>query len=216
MRNNLAIATAVAIVAAAAFPVSLVYLENGAVYAAVICLAALVTVLVLAFRNAANASSKITLMLEAIRNNDFSMRFHDRNNRAVSRALEKISAIIRDDKQNARRNERYYGLIMEKVNAGIFAADENGCVEICNDKMLELLGVNVFTHLEQLEKIDVRLKDELFGMQPGEIKMLSYKMENGGGEISASRSRISFEKKVLDIFVLNNIYHVINSNEVEA
>ena len=124
MRNNLAIATAVAIVAAAAFPVSLVYLENGAVYAAVICLAALVTVLVLAFRNAANASSKITLMLEAIRNNDFSMRFHDRNNRAVSRALEKISAIIRDDKQNARRNERYYGLIMEKVNAGIFAADE--------------------------------------------------------------------------------------------
>lgn len=216
MRNNLAIATAVAIVAAAAFPVSLVYLENGAVYAAVICLAALVTVLVLAFRNAANASSKITLMLEAIRNNDFSMRFHDCNNRAVSRALEKISAIIREDKQNARRNERYYGLIMEKVNAGIFAADENGCVEICNDKMLELLGVNVFTHLEQLEKIDVRLKDELFGMQPGEIKMLSYKMENGGGEISASRSRISFEKKVLDIFVLNNIYHVINSNEVEA
>lgn len=216
MRNNLAIATAVAIVAAAAFPVSLVYLENGAVYAAVICLAALVTVLVLAFRNAANASSKITLMLEAIRNNDFSMRFHDRNNRAVNRALEKISAIIREDKQNARRNERYYGLIMEKVNAGIFAADENGCVEICNDKMLELLGVNVFTHLEQLEKIDVRLKDELFGMQPGEIKMLSYKMENGGGEISASRSRISFEKKVLDIFVLNNIYHVINSNEVEA
>lgn len=216
MRNNLAIATAVAIVAAAAFPVSLVYLENGAVYAAVICLAALVTVLVLAFRNAANASSKITLMLEAIRNNDFSMRFHDRNNRAVSRALEKISAIIREDKQNARRNERYYGLIMEKVNAGIFAADENGCVEICNDKMLELLGVNVFTHLEQLEKIDVRLKDELFGMQPGEIKMLSYKMANSGGEISASRSRILFEKKVLDIFVLNNIYHVINSNEVEA
>lgn len=216
MRNNLAISAAVAVAAAAVSSAALFYSERGAVYAAVICFAALVAVLVLSFRNAANASSKINLMLEAIRNNDFSMRFHDRNNKAVARALEKISAIIREEKQNARRNERYYGLIMDKVNAGIFAADQEGRVEICNDKMLELLGVNVFTHLEQLEKIDGRLKNELFEMQPGEVKMLSYKPENGGGEISASRSRISFEKKVLDIFVLNNIYHVIDSNEVEA
>lgn len=218
MRNNLAIASLIAVAAVIA-AVSVIFfssIEDRSIYAVSFLIAALVAVLFLAFKNAANASSKVKLMVEAIRNNDFSMRFHDKNNNGVNRALEKISAIIRDEKQNARRNERYYGLIMDKVNAGIFAADEKGKVELCNDGMLKLLGVSAFTYLEQLERIDKELKNELYAMQPGEVKMLSYKMKNGENRISASRSMISFERKMIDIFVLNNIYHVINSNEVEA
>ena len=218
MRNNLAIASLIAVAAVIA-AVSVIFfssIEDRSIYAVSFLIAALVAVLFLAFKNAANASSKVKLMVEAIRNNDFSMRFHDKNNNGVNRALEKISAIIRDEKQNARRNERYYGLIMDKVNAGIFAADEKGKVELCNDGMLKLLGVSAFTYLEQLERIDKELKNELYAMQPGEVKILSYKMKNGESRISASRSMISFERKMIDIFVLNNIYHVINSNEVEA
>ena len=163
MRNNLAIASLIAVAAVIA-AVSVIFfssIEDRSIYAVSFLIAALVAVLFLAFKNAANASSKVKLMVEAIRNNDFSMRFHDKNNNGVNRALEKISAIIRDEKQNARRNERYYGLIMDKVNAGIFAADEKGKVELCNDGMLKLLGVSAFTYLEQLERIDKELKNEL-------------------------------------------------------
>ena len=126
MRNNLAIASLIAVAAVIA-AVSVIFfssIEDRSIYAVSFLIAALVAVLFLAFKNAVNASSKVKLMVEAIRNNDFSMRFHDKNNNGVNRALEKISAIIRDEKQNARRNERYYGLIMDKVNAGIFDGDK--------------------------------------------------------------------------------------------
>ena len=159
----LIVLTAVAAIAVSATAWLTLDALHAAAIASASLLAALCIVAVLAFRNSKKDAEKATLMFKALKNDDFSMRFLDHSNQKLNRALEDIAQIIKNEKIKARRQDRYYGLIINRINAGIFAIDIDGQVRLCNDNALQLFGINVFTHISQLDKIDINLKNALDG-----------------------------------------------------
>lgn len=212
----LIVLTAVAAIAVSATA----WLTLDALHAAAIASAslfvALCIVAVLAFRNSKKDAEKATLMFKALKNDDFSMRFLDHSNQKLNRALEDIAQIIKNEKIKARRQDRYYGLIINRINAGIFAIDIDGQVRLCNDNALQLFGINVFTHISQLDKIDINLKNAFLEMSAGDIRLLTFTTKNGQTDISASLSKIDIADKSIRIFVLNNIYSAVDKKEIEA
>lgn len=60
-------------------------------------------------------------------------------------------------KSETAQQEKYYELILDCVNTGILVLNDNGAVYQKNSEALRLLGLNVFTHVSQLNRVDPRL-----------------------------------------------------------
>ncbi len=215
MKNFLLLIVLTAIAAIAVSATAWLTLDalHAAAIASASLLVALCIVAVLAFRNSKKDAEKATLMFKALKNDDFSMRFLDHSNQKLNRALEDIAQIIKNEKIKARRQDRYYGLIINRINAGIFAIDTDGQVRLCNDNVLQLFGINVFTHISQLDKIDINLKNAFLEMSAGDIRLLTFTTKNGQTDISASLSKIDIADKSIRIFVLNNIYSAVDKKK---
>ncbi len=181
-----------------------------------VAFAAAVAALVVAAGTAFNATGKVGIMVEALRNNDFSLRFPDKLNPEINNAFSDIAFMIKEEKIKARQRDNYYGLIINRVSAGVFVMDENGNVELCNDSALRLLGMHVFTHASQLDRREPGLYNSLRSMTTGDTSLISFLGEHGPVSVSVVFSSIKLGDEVKSVYVLNNVYSVIDRREVEA
>ena len=158
---------------------------------------------------------KCALMLEAVTNNDFTMRFHDKDS-AFNQLLANLSEIIRNMKIQSSQAERYYQLIINQVNAGIFTLDSKGDVRLCNNCTLKLFGFSTFNNIVQLDRIDPDLKFCFLGMSPGETLLLDIPSIKTAVKVSVTMSSIEMNGSTIRIFALNDIHSALDKNELEA
>lgn len=57
---------------------------------------------------------------------------------------------------------------MDCINTGVLVLNENGAVYQKNNEALRLLGLNVFTHIRQLNKVDIQLMKKIEFCRPGD------------------------------------------------
>ena len=102
-------------------------------------------------------SRKVAFLLDAIENNDPAIHFYeripDKDSSQVNVMLNRIAHILQTIKRETVEREKYYELILDFVETGIVVLDENGVVFQKNRKALELLGMEVFTHVKQLGRL---------------------------------------------------------------
>ena len=115
---------------------------------------------------------KVLFMLDAIENSDTSVHFSEtdgtEDNRLVNRSLNRVARILHNVKSETAQREKYYELILDCVNTGIIVLNDNGAVYQKNNEALRLLGLEVFTHVRQLSRVDAHLTDTLTACRPGD------------------------------------------------
>ena len=87
--------------------------------------------------------------------------------REVNRALNRVGRILYNVKSETVQQEKYYELIMDCINTGVLVLNENGAVYQKNNEALRLLGLNVFTHIRQLNKVDIQLMKKIESLPSG-------------------------------------------------
>lgn len=75
----------------------------------------------------------------------------------VNVMLNRIARILYNVKQETAQREKYYELIMDFVETGIVVLNSKGSVYQKNKEAMNLLGLDVLTHVKQLS----RISDEL-------------------------------------------------------
>lgn len=128
-------------------------------------------------------AQKVAFMFDAIDNSDYAFRYATRgrssNDKLVSESLNRITQILFQAKADAAQKEKYYELIMNCVNTGIIVLDDNGVIYQTNNEALRLLGLAVFTNVQQLARIDENLKAVIQNIQPGDKHQISFANERG-------------------------------------
>lgn len=162
----------------------------------------------------------VLFLLDAIENNDNSIHFneddHNRENRIVNRALNKVACILHNVKKETIQKEKYYELILGCVNTGIVVLNENGAVYQKNDEALRLLGINVFTHVKQLSRVDSRLTDTISQCRPGDKLQIAFSNERGTVNLSVRVSGIVVRDESLRILALNDINNELDEKEIDS
>ena len=132
---------------------------------------------------------KVLFMLDAIENNDNAIHFSETENtadaRLVNRALNRVAHILYNVKSETAQQEKYYELILDCVNTGILVLNDNGAVYQKNSEALRLLGLNVFTHVSQLNRVDPRLSSLLANCRPGDKLQMPFNNELDEKEIDS-------------------------------
>ena len=122
-----------------------------------ICLCALLWSLWWQLRLYRHHTRQVLFMIDALENNDNSFHFPEEestsDNREINRALNRVGRILYNVKADTAQQEKYYELILNCISTGLLVLNDNGAVYQKNEEALRLLGLSVFTHVQQLSPV---------------------------------------------------------------
>ncbi|PDP43940.1 sensor histidine kinase [Tannerella forsythia] len=163
---------------------------------------------------------KVSFMFDAVDNNDYAFHYatarHAAEERIINESLNRILQILLQAKADAKEREKYYEMIMNSVNTGIVVINEKGFVLQQNSESLRLLGLPVFTHIRQLERIDEKLAERFTDLQPGEKYHLSFRNERGAVNLSIRVSETVLKGECVKLIAMNDIHGEMEDKEVDT
>lgn len=163
---------------------------------------------------------KVAFLLDAIENDDPAVHFYehvvDKDASKVNVMLNRIARILQNIKLETVQREKYYELIMDFVETGIVVLDDKGSVFQRNRKALDLLGLEVFTHIKQLSRISESLRKAFEEIMPGQKIQVEYTNEREKRVFCFRASLITLQEKPYRIIALNDISHELDEREIDS
>jgi len=165
-------------------------------------------------------NQNILFLLNALDNGDYSFHFTEAKmssrEKELNQMLNRIKDILTKARKEVIENEKFLSLIVESISTGIIILDEHNNVQTANKATTELLGLNVFTHLNQLKPIDESFPQLFKDLQPGIIHQIKIGNEREEFQISLHTSLIRLKKGTMKIITLNNIGNELEAKEMES
>ena len=134
----------------------------------------------------------------------------------INRALNRVGHILYNVKAETAQQEKYYELILDFVSTGLLVLNDNGAVYQKNKEALRLLGLNIFTHIHQLSKVDTTLMEKIENCRPGDKLQVIFHNERGTVNLSIRVSEINVRKEHLRILALNDINTELDEKEIDS
>lgn len=163
---------------------------------------------------------QVLFMINALENNDNTFHFPEetgtKENKMIHQALNRVGHILHNVKSETAQQEKYYELILDFVSTGLLVLNDNGAVYQKNKEALRLIGLNVFTHIRQLSKIDGLLMEKVDNCHPGDKLQITFHNERGTVNLSIRVSEINIRKEHLRILALNDINTELDEKEIDS
>ena len=157
---------------------------------------------------------RVLFLLDAIENNDNTLHFAEGgdydDDRLVNRALNRVAHILYNVK------EKYYELILDCISTGVLVLNDNGAVYQKNNEALRLLGLNVLTHVSQLNRVDTRLARSIAASRAGDRLQATFSNERATVNLSVRVSDITVRHEHLRILALNDINSELDEKEIDS
>ena len=112
--------------------------------------------------------------------------------------------------------EKYYELILNNINSGVIALNSKGFVIQSNLFALKILGLEVFTHTRQLQKVSLQLQQTIEEIQSGETKRITYTNERGSVQLLINATSIIMNGEKLTLLVFNDIENEMDEKEIDS
>lgn len=163
---------------------------------------------------------RLLFLIDALENNDQTLHFSEEQgtseSKQINRSLNRVGRILYQVKAETARREKYYELILDCVNSGLLVLNDNGAVYQKNSEAMRLLGLNIFTHVRQLNKVDKRLMEKIEHCRPGEKLQTSFSNERGTINLFIRVSDITVQNEHLRILSLNDINTELDEKEIDS
>ena len=163
---------------------------------------------------------KSWLMLEAIRNRDYSFRLplygFSGGERVLQETLNQFGSLMGEQKQLMEQRERFYEQILSSVSLGVIVLDENHVVVQTNPAAARLLGIPILSTLRQLERFGTEVPYLLRTLKAGERCNLQYTTGKGDVQLSVRATEMQLGGKNVRILTLNDIRNELDAKELDS
>lgn len=159
-------------------------------------------------------------MIEAIGNNDYTMRFGGRwtmgDERTFNESLCKLADVMRAEKLAVAQQDYYHTLVLDVVRTGIVAVTADGFVRQVNAEALRTLGLDVLTHIKQVGNVVEGMDVELMQMTDGESRNISFSRDGQEAHLLIRSASASLRGKEVKIFAIDNIRSSLDAQELDS
>lgn len=163
---------------------------------------------------------KCYLMLEAIRNNDYSFRlpttYHSASEQVLQDTINQFGILMNEQKQQMVQQEKFYEHIMSAVSTGIIVIDEHDNIMQANPAAAKLLGLPILSNLRQLERYGNDVADLFRLIQTKERKQLHLQTDKGEVDLSIACVRTELDRKAVRILIMNDIHNELDEKELDS
>ncbi|ADQ78329.1 multi-sensor signal transduction histidine kinase [Paludibacter propionicigenes WB4] len=165
-------------------------------------------------------NSNVLFLLNALDNGDYSFHFSEdklsRREKELNVMLNRIKEILVGARKEVVENEKFLSLIIESVSTGIIIMDEKGHVQTVNQSALDLMGLPVFTHINQLSNVNEAFPDLFRNLRVGDNPRIEVSNEREEMQVSLSLSEIVIKRGRMKVITLNNIGNELEAKEMES
>lgn len=156
----------------------------------------------------------------AIRNKDTSTIFNQMKQSDSLRKVYQQFEFINQDMQNLRfeieNQNQYFKTLVEHVGVGLIAFDEKGKVSLFNPAAKELFNFYQLYRIQDLERIQQGLCDELLSLKPGEQKLISLYRNNDVVHLSLKISELKLGDNRVRLVSFQNIKNELDEKELDS
>jgi nitrogen fixation/metabolism regulation signal transduction histidine kinase len=182
------------------------------------CLDIIVIFRLIQFLNSTNR--KISYFLESVQNDDSTLsipqNITDKSILGIYEGLNKVNRQIQMLKIESRQKEQYFETLLEHVATGILTYNSNGFVLHANSSARKMLGVEVLTHLNQLERINRNLFQTVRNIGPFEQRLVSVSSERGVVQLSLKSTSFKVKNDELILLSIQDIRNELDEKELDS
>lgn len=165
-------------------------------------------------------NQNILFLLNALDNGDYSFHFAESKisvrERELNQMMNRIKEILTHARKEVIENEKFLSLILENVSTGIIILDPNNNIQATNRATNQLLGLPVFTHLNQLKAVDESFPELFRALEVKDNTQIKITNEREEVQVSLRVSKIKLKKGTTKIITLNNIGNELEAKEMES
>ena len=163
---------------------------------------------------------KLSYFFDALGNDDYTLRFIETqglpSEKMLNHSLNRIKALIQNTRLEIQQKEKYYELILSSIYTGVIALNTKGFVTQCNRFALKLLGLEIFTHVNQLRKVSSQLRQAFLEIRPGESRRVTFTNERGTVQLLIGATQITIQDEKLTLLVINDIENEMDEKEIDS
>lgn len=178
----------------------------------------IVTFNLIGYLNSTNR--KISYFLESVQNEDSMLSFPtnitDKPIREIYQGLNKVNSQIQQLKIEGRQQEQYFQTLLEHVATGIVTFNPKGFVLHANTAAKKMLGIDVLTHINQLERINHNLFQAIRNITPFEQKLVSVTTERGINQLSIKSTSFKAKDNELILLSIQDIRNELDEKELDS
>jgi len=167
-----------------------------------------------------STNRKISYFLESVQNEDSTLSFptniSDQPIREIYQGLNKVNKQIQQLKIENQQREQYFQTLLEHVATGIVTFNPKGFVLHANSAAKKMLGVDVLTHINQLERVNRNLFQAIRNIQPFEQKLVSVITERGTIQLSLKSTSFKAKNNELMLLSVQDIRNELDEKELDS
>lgn len=197
-----------------------IYFYSGMYVEGAFCTLGIIICVFLIFHYINSVNRKISYFFCALKNEDYTLRFPEiqgmKSEKLLNKLLNQTKEILQKTRIDIQQQEKYYELILNNINSGIIALNSKGFVIQSNLFALKILGLEVFTHTRQLQKVSLQLQQTIEEIQSGETKRITYTNERGSMQLLINATSIIMNGEKLTLLVFNDIENEMDEKEIDS
>jgi nitrogen fixation/metabolism regulation signal transduction histidine kinase len=163
---------------------------------------------------------RIFYFFDAIRNEDSSLSFPQESQgkieKDLSRSLLEVNRHIQRIYEENQKQEQYFQALIGHAATGMFTYNSKGFILHSNHQARQLLGLEPFTHLSQLEAIDLRLYRALAEIRPGQQHLTALHKEEGASQLLMKASAFLSAGEELMLLSVQDIRNELDEKEIDS
>lgn len=191
--------------------------ENGCI---VIGACLVILAIFLFYSSQKQLREKSWLMLEAIRNRDYSFRLPTHGfiggERILQNTLNEFGSMMGEQKQLMEQRERFYEQVLSGISSGIIVLNEQNKIIQSNPAAARLLSIPALGTLQQLERYGEDIPGLLGTLPAGERCNLQYTTTKGEVQLLVRASVMQLGENTVKILTLNDIRNEMDAKELES
>lgn len=182
--------------------------------------AALIAILINTVFYLNRVNRRIFFFFDAIRNEDSSLSFPEDGQgmieKDLSRSMLEVNRQIQRIYRENQKQEQYFQALIEHAATGMFTYNMKGFILHSNHQARQLLGLDPFTHLTQLETIDPRLHRAVAGIRPDQHHLTALNKEEGVVQLLIKASDVLSDGEELMLLSVQDIKNELDEKEIDS
>ena len=194
------------------------FYNNNVVIIFLLVLEILFIVRLVLFFNKTNR--QINFFIQAVKNEDTSLLFPRNTGNSIlnelHKSLNELNQIIQQTRVKNQLKEQYFSEILRNIGTAVVVFNSKGFVINTNQAALSLFGLQTFTHLSQLDKVDAHFKNELFKFNHQRSQSLLLSRNNETLQLSVRCTILNLKEEEVKLITLQDIRGELERKELDS
>ncbi|NND80699.1 MAG: histidine kinase [Maribacter sp.] len=175
---------------------------------------------VLFIRYINQTNRKIAYFFDAIKNEDFTLRFPEKLSvkslEELNHSLNMLNSMIQEIHIKKQAQEQYYQEILRQADMGIFTINPKGHILYANPMVQTLLNYYPLNHIKQLTQVDNNLYKLFEGIEPFEKTVIELTTERERKLLSIKCTSLNIEDDTLLLVIVHDIHKELDEKETDS